>query len=554
MRRQVEPWLVAALLAFLVVWGIALRLADPLSTRALAAEDPYTHVVFTKEWLAQGYFGDSFHLGTQMYPPGMHAFLAVFVPLSGLSLYEFARIAPALLGGLAVLGMYVLGARLANPVAGLGAAFATAIMPEHIFRTELLFPTAFDLALLPLWLLGFHMMMTDERVAGAILFAGASVPLAIMHPWLVPLFGTPLALYAALRALRARQPTRETGRALLLPIGLVVLATSFAVAFRWDDSDTGFADFLSHMPGLSGLASLEIPGPLVFLLVVPMLAALAALGVGATALAASWRIPRVVRVVVSVALGAALLASLVPLTGALPQDVDYDEMLGPIALVLALAGFALAFARPTPLGDLGVCVSAFLFPLTALDLFGSPYWPQRTVAYLAVGVALLAGNVLGQLYEAATRFVRTERARHVAGPAAIVALALVAAGAATASPVDTYEWYRLYEEPEFAGFEHVAQRLDADPSAKVFIYTWQPALLVKTLADPEHVWYSPKFYSDGAAREKLLGDVDGKAYVLVDRYTEEAAKKGKADLGFLRDGGEFRLVHDDGVKLYEVVR
>lgn len=555
MRRQVEPWIAAAVLAVLVVWGVALRLEDPLSTRAIAAEDPYTHVVFTKEWSQQGYFADSFHLGTSMYPPGMHAFLAVFAPFAGVSLYDIARVGPALLGGLAILGMYVVASRVANRAAGLGAAFATAIMPEHIFRTELLFPTAFDLALLPLWILAFHLMLTSERKAGAILFAGASIPLAIMHPWVVPLFGAPLLVYAALRALRAHEPARATARALALPVGLVVLATAFAMAFRWDDADTGFADFAAKMPGLSGAASWALPGPVAFLVVVPMLAALAAAGVGLVALLAAARVPRPLRVGASLATGAALLALVIPLTRELPLDVDHLEMFGPIVVALALAGFALAFARPTALGDLGVSISAILFPLTALDIFGSPYWPQRTVAFLAVGVALLAANVAGQLYELATTLVRTEHTRRAAGPAAIVALTLVAAGAATAMPVDTYEWYRLYDDDDFRGFEEATAVLARDPDAKVFIHGWQPALMVKTLADPEHVWYSPGFFNDGGTRASQTADVEGPAYVLVDHYTLQAAKKGKADLGFLRDAGKYRVVAESGdTKLYEVIR
>ena len=561
MRRQVEPWLVAALLALLVVWGVALRLEDPLSTRALAAEDPYTHVVFTKEWMEQGYFADSFHLGTTMYPPGMHAFLAVFAPFTGISLYHIARIAPAILGGLAVLGMYAVGARYANRAAGLAAAFATAIMPEHIFRTELLFPTAFDLALLPLWLLAFHMMLHEQPRAGAILFAGASIPLAVMHPWAVPLFGGPLVLFACLRALRRHQAARATMRDLVLPVGLVVLATSFAMAFRWNTSDTGFADFAAKVPGLAGLASWELPGPLAFFLVLPMLGAVAALGIILVSSVSSWRIPRAMRIGASVLVGAALLALIFPLTRNLPLDVDYDEMLGPIALALGLAGFALAFARPTALGDLGVSIAAFLFPLTALDLFGSPYWPQRTVAYLCVGVALLAANVVGQLYESHALFARSEGARRVAGPAVVIAFSLVAAGSVAAMPVDTYEWYRLYEKnpggPDAAlrGFEQASAIVSADPNAKVFIFAWQPALMVKTLADPEHVWYSPKFFGDGGTRSAQIGDANGPAYILVDHFTREAAAKGKADLGFLNDGSKYRTVlNEGGVLLYEVVR
>lgn len=553
-RPGLEQWLSALLLGALVIWGVWLRLEDPLSTRALPAEDPYTHVVFTKEWASQGYFADSFYLGTSMYPPGMHAFLAVISPFTGMSLYTLARFGPALLGGLAILGMYVLGSRLANRAAGLAAAFATAIIPEHIFRTELLFPTAFDLALLPLWIFAFHLMLTSERGAGAILFAGASLPVALMHPWVVPLVGAPLAVYAGVRALRAHEPFRSTLRSLGLPVGLVVLATSFAVATRWDEADTGFADFAAKVPGLAGASSWDLPGPVAFLLVLPLLATLAALGLALVATIASVRAPRAVRVGASGVVGVGLLALVFPLTRSLPRDVDYLQMFGPLAIALGLAGFALAFARPSALGDLGVAFSTLLFPLTALDLFGSPYWPQRTVAYFAIGVALLAANVAGQLYELAGALARSDRARRAAGPAAIVALSLAGAGAATALPVDTYEWYRLYDEDDFRGFELASAIVAGEPQAKVFVYSWQPALVVKTLAAPELVWYSPAFFADGGTRASQVDDVNGPAYVLVDRYTLDAAKKGKADVGFLDDARKYRLVAQSGeTELHEVI-
>lgn len=552
-QHRVEPWLVAALLGILVVWGVALRLSDPLSTRALAAEDPYTHIVFTREWMDQGYFADSWHLGTSMYPPGMHAFVGAFAAISGVSLYHFARLAPAILGGLAILGTYALASRLSDRAGGLAAAFLVAIMPEHIFRSELLFPTAFDLALLPLWLLAFVMMLEGDRVPGATLFAASSIPLAIMHPWAVPLLGGPLAIYAALRAIRVNDTLRATSRALALPIGLLVAGTAFAMAFRWQESDTGFADFLGKLPGLAAAARVDIPGPVVFAILLPLLGLVAAACVGFVALVASLRLPRAMRLVASVATGAGLLALLYPLTRSLPLDVDYGEMLGPIALATSLVGFGLAFVRPTKLGDLGVALALVLFPLTALDLFGSPFWPQRTVAYLAIGVGLLGANVAAHLYEARALAFRSERARSAAAPATLVALALVAAGAATAMPVDTYQWYRLYEEDEFRGFERAADVIDDAGASKVFVFAWQPALMVKTLADPDHVWYSPGFFSDGGTRATQLDEAPRPAYVLVDSFTEQAAKQGKASLGFLRDGSQYRLVLDEGIKLYEVV-
>lgn len=558
LRSAARPLLVMVLLASIVVVGVGLRLKDPLSTRALGAEDPYTHVVFTKEWLDQGYFSDSFHLGTTMYPPGMHAFVGAFAPLAGVSLYDFARIAPALFGALAILGAYALGARLGGQAGGIGAALLMAVTPELIFRSELLFPTALDLALLPLWLLAFHLAVTSEkdaRLAGRVLFVGASVPLAIMHPWLVPLFGVPLALYAALQWRRSKAPAND----LRATAALLVAPVAFAMAFRWNDSDTGFADFAAKVPGLQWLETFTLPGPLLFLVLLGVLGALALAAATLVAVLPRRPVPSAVALVV----GLALLALVIPLSQTPPFEVHFPNMLGTLTMGLACVGFALAFWRPTPLGDMGACIVAVLFPLTALDLFGSPFWPQRTVAYMAVGAVLLGAHAVARAYDGltalASRAARAgpdDRRGATVATVCLLAVALTLAGGAAATSKPMYTWYRLYNDQHFTGFEQIADIVDDDPNARVVIYTWQPALMVKTLIDPEHVWYSPKFFSDGAERGKVLVNIEGPAYVLVDKNTQKAAEAGKANLGFLHDGSKYREVYEsaDGkLLLYKVI-
>lgn len=548
-----RPLLVAALLACIVIVGVALRLKGPLQTEALGAEDPYTHVVFTKEWLAQGYFSDSFHLGTGMYPPGMHAFMGAFAPLAGLSLYEFARFAPAIFGALGILGMYALASRLGGQTAGMVAALLMAVTPELIFRTELLFPTALDLALLPFWLLAFHLAVTTERRVGSILFVATSVPLAVMHPWLVPLFAAPLALYAVLQWRRSSAPAKD----LRLTAALLVAPVAFAMAFRWDDSDTGFADFAAKVPGLQWLEAISLPGPALFVI---LLAILGALALGAVALATV--LPRRrVPVVLATVVGAALAALAFPLSWSLPFEVHYVNMLGWLTIGLALAGYVLAFARPTPLGDLAACITTVLLPLTAFDLFGSPFWPQRTVAYMAVGAVLLGANTAAHVATAisalgARQATSSPGRSAAAGTIALMLVTLAVAGGAVATHEPTYEWYRLYNEEHWNGFERIADIVDDDPSARVVIYTWQPALMVKTLIDPAHVWYSPDFFKDAGERGEVVVNIEGPAYVLVDKNTIKAAESGKASLGFLKDGSRYKEVYEssDGrLVLYEVV-
>lgn len=548
-NRALELVVVAALLGCIMVFGVALRLQDPLSTRALGAEDPYTHVVFTREWIKSGFFADSTQLATGMYPPGMHAWIVAFLPFTGISLYDFARLGPAFLSALGLLGLYAVGARMSGPAAGLAAAFLAAIMPEHIFRTELLFPTAFDLALLPLWILAFHLAITTHRLAGSILFVGASLPIAMMHPWVVPLFGAPLVLYAAIRFLRGKSERDSV----LLAGALVVPPTAFAMASRWEESDTGFSDFLGHIPGLEWLPDTYIPIPLLFtgLLV----------GLGAASLAVVTLlsfVPRIhargVRIGISLALCLAAFALLPILTRETPRDVNFHHMFGPIVFYVALAGLAVAYLWPTAVGDLGLAITAFLFPLTAIDVFNSRFWPQRTVVYLAVGVIFLGAAVVAATHALALLPARSDRARSLVTPAALVVLALVAVGSATAMPVNTYEWYRLYSDEQFHGLQEITERLDAEPGSRAVIQTWQPGLVLRTLTVPEHVRYSPSFFIDPAKRENVLSESAGPTYVLVERFTAKAAAAGKADLSFLEDA-RYGIVYetpDRALRLYEV--
>lgn len=568
MSRVVPSAAIAGvMLLAIVALGVALRYEDPLDTRALGAEDPYTHVVFVREWTEQGYFADSYNLGTTMYPPGMHAVIAILAATSGIDAMVLARLAPPLVGGLAILGMYALATRLGGRAAGLATALMTAVLPEHIFRTNLLFPTAFDLALLPVMLLAFHILAQPAgrgeglipagRAPAFALFLFSATTITLMHPWVTVLFAGPMALYAAIRALRARGAPGDVARRIAMPVALLTLSVAVAMAFRWDESDTGFSDFLAKVPGLGWLASVQLPFIALFVLLLGILGALALGGVAAVATMARF-VPRGRGA--SLAAGAlaaiVLLAAIWPLTRNLPFEVSYVDMLGYVAIVLALAGVAIACLRPTPLGDMGLAISVPLFPLTAINFFSSPFWPQRTVAYLAVGALLLCGVTAGALYEALVRRIRApSTARRVAVPAVMAACVLLVAGAVVAKPAPTYDWYRLYDDAQYAGFERVVDVLEDDPGSKVFVQTWQPALLVKALGTPEMVWYSPEFFKDGAKRSAQANDVNGAAYVLVDGYTAKECKAGKCNLDFLKDGSRYKLVYEtpDGkLRLYRV--
>src|SRR5439155_27171414 len=135
----------------------------------------------------------------------------------------------------------------------------------------------------------------------------------------------------------------------------------------------------------------------------------------------------------------------------------------------------------------------------------------------------------------------------------VSALLLVAGGVA-AHPAHAYAWYRLYSDDDFHGFERTADVLSLDPTARVVVRDWQPALMLKTLAAPSQPWYSPGFYSDGAERSKVLSERHGPVYVVVDTYTTKDCKAGKCDASFLDSGG-YSLVYQSSAgtfKLYEV--
>lgn len=558
----------ALALTAIVAYGAWLRLEDPLQTRSLGAEDPFTHVVFIDEWAEQGYFADSYNLGTTMYPPGMHVVMAVLVAVSGFDTVFLARVVPPLVGALSILGMYALATRLGGRAAGLSTALLTAVLPEHIFRSNMLFPTTFDLALMPLMLLAWHMVaqpanrgdgaIPEGRMAPAFFFILTGVAIALMHPWAVVLFIPPMALYAALRALRAGGRPGDVARRLAFPSMLLIPVAAFAITFRWDQSDTGFSDFLGALPGLEWVADTDPNRVMLFVLLSAgfLAAALASLAAVSPLALLRARNPRV-RFALSAAFAGALLAAFWLWVGTHTPEVRHVDLVGFVAIAGALVGVALAFLRPTPLGDMGFFICLVLFPLTAINVFSSPFWPERTVVYLSIGMLLLCGTVPGFVYRLLVGFVGAKaRARSVVVPTALVVSLLLTAGAVTARPAATYDWYRLYPEDSYAGFEDVVEILEADQPARVFAYPWQPALMVKAIGHPDFVWYSPAIYRDEAARANLPAQVDGTSYVLVDAYTEAACAKGKCDLSFLEDASKYPLVYqsyDGEVRLYRVV-
>src|SRR5581483_2363528 len=248
------------------------------------------------------------------------------------------------------------------------------------------------------------------------------------------------------------------------------------------------------------------------------------------------RVHRAFRFALAAVAAIALLAAIPAISGHLPPDVNYRNMLGPLAITLALAGIVVALLRPTSLGDLALAISVPLFPLTAIDVFHSPFWPQRTVVYLGLGVALLGGAAVAGLHDTVVSWTarRAPARKAWIAPAIFVATALLVAGAAYAQPAKDYTWYRLYSEDELHGIDQTVSMLNHDPSAAVIVESWQPGLFLKARgADPNQVKYCPKCFSDAGARSKQIGSLHGPILVVGDKYLDKDAARGKADAGWV---------------------
>lgn len=567
--------LVLALLAGVVAIGVWLRLEDPLSSPAIGAEDPYTHVVFVKEHIRRGYFDDVSALGTSLYPPGMHAFAGLFAPAVGVSHYDFARFSPAFFGALSIVGMALLAWRLGGPAAALATGLLVAVIPEHVARTSLFFPTMVDLALLPAFFYLFLLACDGRRVAIPLALA-VTVALAYTHPWIVPLAAGISALYVFLRVLRGAPVLPRADGApgdgaptsfhaavsrLALPAGLTAVLVAAGAVTRWDHGNTGFVEFLRDIGPLAALASLDMPVPALFVVLALVLASVAAVGValGAAVAFGVARIPRAARVWGAWLLGgaAALLAWSMAQTP--PVHVYYDAMLGAVPIALALLGVVLAFGRPTALGDLALALAGVMFPFTSIQVFetvfDSEYWPSRAVVYLALGVALLGGVAAAYAAEEAARLVSARRASRWAAPAATLVTVMLVAGAVAAAPERHEPWYRLYSDEHFELFEETAAMMEADPKMRVVVASWQPGLILKALADPYQVRYGPKYYNMTDGRTKIVDEVpDDRLYVLVDPFLIERMEQDPTvDLSFLDQG--YTLVKrssDDAWRLYRL--
>lgn len=196
-RTNAMTWVMLAVIATLALY---LRLREPLSSSIMGAEDPYRHVERTWD-LMQGKFEAS-------YPPGLNILLMPFAAMGPGVMYAVARFLPAVFGVSLVVGVFFLCRRYTHPVGAITAALLAAVMPETIRRTDILFPTALDLALLPWFFLATLLAVEGSKKAG-IACGVLGLVFLFVHPWVVALMVPPVGLFWLITLWRKKPELRS---------------------------------------------------------------------------------------------------------------------------------------------------------------------------------------------------------------------------------------------------------------------------------------------------------------------------------------------------------
>lgn len=513
--------------------GVLLRLDDALSSPVVPAEDPYTHMVLVKEHLRTGTL-DPLNPPGALYPPGMHALLAVVWSFTGTSLYELVRFAPAVLGGISLAGVGVLLWKHAGRVAAFVGVLAFALAPEAIFRTSMMAPTAVDLALMP-----FYFFALLEVLEGNLAWVGLAAPLSLFlvfaHPWLFGIIGLMAVAFAAL-ALVLPWPTSRSPS---------LSSPGFAASLAIVGGSVGLV--LSTCAGMCG-SGFEGIVPFADLLVLlsPVVLVLSFLPSVLLAVRSSdldrW-MPRrttgprsnVIRAGLSLVFAAALVAVTWPaVQQGFPELVDLQRMIGWPLLGLAAGAFVLLPFMADRMAYVAASLTAATYPLVIYNPLGSPFWPHRTTVYLGLGLALLAGVGAGALARWARRAwdagirERSLMPDRMAGTMAALAPALIVAGSVggavwTATPHAYADgWYRLYEPCEMEALQEVSERAEQHEQTVVVAGDWRPAIVVSAITEnPDRVWYKEPFFNDERERRDTMvqeGGTPGELYVVEERY------------------------------------
>lgn len=513
-------------IVMIVALGTVLRLADPLSSNVIPAEDPYTHMALVREHLRQGEL-DPLYTNGDLYPPGIHAFLAAVWVYTGLDLYAIFLFGPVVMGAIGIIGMALLLWRFVGVAASIVGSLAYAVAPEVIFRTTMMSPTAIDLGLLPFFLFALMQVAT-----GRIRWLAVALPVAaflvFLHPWLLGLLCLMGVAFAILSLLQSPRPNSTTA---VTTGGLLAAASVLAAAM---------AGVLSTCGGYCGPGFQDVLPVAAFGTVVSVglfIASAVLLGVSAfsrgrlrTIMDARLpSLPHAPPIAISVLLvGAFAAMTYVAWTRGFPEYVDLPRMFGWPILLLAAIGLAVVPFRSNPLANAAASLAIATFPLVVFNPMDSPFWPHRTAVFLGIGLILLAGVAVQALGAAATL-----AARHIRWPSAsprpsnrafaLTAFAAILVPAALAGTVygatpDGYEggWYRLYRPCEQDAFKAIAAQADLEPKMIVVTGSWQGKVVLGALAsDTSRIWMSTGFYTDASVRQRIIDEQAPRHPILV---------------------------------------
>lgn len=523
-----------------LVVGIALRLIDPLSSPVIPAEDPFTHMALVREHIRTGTL-NALESDGALYPPGMHAFLAAIWAYTGMSLVDIIRFGPVLFGAIGILGMGLLLWRNMGPISGFVGALAYAVTPEIVFRTSMMAPTALDLAMLPFFLFAMVEVLKG-RLGWLLMLAPMALFLVFAHPWIFGILSITVFVLVLL-SLFVQWPTHRAPSPSILGATLVfgVIGVGLATTMTTCGGYCG-PGLLNFMPDFVS-ASWAVP--------------LVAIGSMAPAFLVALNPPLVqriferdrkpmrsaMRITIQAVLSIGLLIAFYALTApalaqGMPEQVELARMIGwPVLILGILPLVALPFLRG-PMTYLGAGVFLATYPMVIYNVFGSPFWPHRTVVFLALGLAILVGvsaKAITQwgiyVIQTLQRAIPSRRGQPMRGSFVALAALLVAlslGGTVYDATPGPYEggWYRMYPECEMDAIESIGERLKAEPEAVVITGDWQPRLaLASFTSNPERVWFDPAFFYSEERRLDVMAQEDSKGspvYVIVDRHTEQA--------------------------------
>ena len=540
--RGTGPALASLAVLGAVILGAVLRLDDALSSPVLPAEDSFSNTAIVREHLRDGTL-DPFNEGGSLYPPGMHAYVAAVWVYTGADIYQHARFLPALFGLVGIVGVALLVARWDSPLGAFAAAVAMAVQPEAVFRTSMFAPTAVDLAVLP-----FLLYALLELLHGKLEWGGVAAPLALFltlaHPWLLTVIAAAGFLYAVVAAILPMRDTMIpalTARGLALAVAIVGVGSGLALAGCWGACGPGFRDVF---PGGARLAAFAP-----YVMVAALLPAAILFGVRRAkpprAQPTRKPLPWGAKAAMSALLAVALAAISAPaFSQGMPPYVDLPRMIGlPILILAAVALIALPFIA-SPAANVGAAFTLVCYPMVIYNPFHSDFWSHRTVAFLALGLAILAGVAVAAAFRGAASAFNAQRlagtdalkmgGRPVFAAVPVILVLLAVGGVAAATPAP-YEggWYRLYEPCPFDAFQEIAKKAEAEPAAIVVTGDWRPKLVLASLTpNASRVWFDEEFFASRSYQDAVVQGLLGEGrpvYAIVDEYLRNTTSATERD-------------------------